>query len=150
MEANAAWDFRPGWRLFGDLFWIWGEARDIAGDTQPADRIPPLQGSVGLSHEITDSIWVEPFVRFAARQDRLSDNDRNDPRIDPSGTDGWLTVNVRVGWQWGEKLSGIVALENLTNASYREHGSGFQAARLMRRARIVAPVGEHVPGDILM
>jgi outer membrane receptor protein involved in Fe transport len=86
-----------------------------------------LSGSVGLRWQPRDAFHVEPFVRFAAAQNRLSDRDDVDPCIDPRGTPAWATLNMRVGYRWSDHWDAIVALTNLTDASYGEHGSGVQA-----------------------
>jgi len=126
-EARAEIDLRDDLQLRGHVFWTWGEEEGPNGHEQPADRIPPVQGLVGLRWAPCESLWVEAFTRFAGPQDRLSDRDIRDPRIDPGGTPGWATGNLRVGLAVGEHWSGTVAVENFTDASYREHGSGIQA-----------------------
>jgi outer membrane receptor protein involved in Fe transport len=126
-EMRASFDLRDDLRLTGHVFWTWGEEEYTDGDTQPADRIPPVQGRVGLRWAPSDSLWLEAFARFAGRQDRLSVRDVRDPRIDPSGTPGWATGNLRAGFAFGEHWRGTIGVENFTDASYREHGSGIQA-----------------------
>ena len=64
---------------------------------------------------------------FAGAQDRLDDDDRNDVRIDPQGTAGWATVNLRLGWQAREWLRLQADGRNLLDQDYREHGSGVDA-----------------------
>ena len=59
-----------------------------------------------------------------ARQDRLSPRDLEDPRVNPAGTAGWNTWNVRVGWEFAEDATLALSLENLDDRRYREHGSG--------------------------
>ena len=126
-EARVVLELLDHLRLTGHVFWTWGEEEDANGNTQPADRIPPVQGRVGLRWIPLESLWLEAFTRFAGRQDRLSDRDVRDPRIDPSGTPGWATGNLRAGFALGERWSGTIGVENFTDASYREHGSGIQA-----------------------
>jgi outer membrane receptor protein involved in Fe transport len=126
-EARFAFDLLDHLRLTGHVFWTWGEEEDANGNTQPADRIPPVQGRVGLRWAPLESLWLEAFTRFAGRQDRLSERDVRDPRIDPSGTPGWATGNLRAGLALGEHWSGTIGVENFTDTSYREHGSGIQA-----------------------
>jgi outer membrane receptor protein involved in Fe transport len=103
-----------------------GEESDEAS-TVPADRIPPLNGRLGLVWLPRDGIRIEPYLDFADRQDRLSPRDEDDPRIDPLGTAGWGTFNLLVSWQ----VSGITTLglrlQNLADRNYREHGSGIDA-----------------------
>ncbi len=104
-----------------------GEETEPGGVTVPADRVPPLNGRVGLAWE-PDALWrIEPYLDFAARQDRLSPRDADDPRIDPDGTDGYLTANLLLAWQPTERLGAGLRLENLGDRNYREHGSGIDA-----------------------
>ena len=68
------------------------------------------------------------YLRFAAEQDRLSDRDLKDPRINPNGTPGWVTLGIRSQWAWNDHIDLVLEVRNITNAQYREHGSGYQAA----------------------
>ncbi|MCZ6795802.1 MAG: hypothetical protein O7J95_19515, partial [Planctomycetota bacterium] len=90
-------------------------------------RCAIAQRAVGLPWQVRHDLLVEPFLRFAARQDRLSDRDIRDPRIDPTGTPGWVTLNVSGRWMISPNAWWMLALENLTDAAYREHGSGVNA-----------------------
>ena len=74
-----------------------------------------------------DHLWIESFLRYALRQDRLSERDRLDPRINPQGTPDWATFNFRTGFDMNERLRIILSLENLFDKAYREHGSGLDA-----------------------
>ena len=98
------------------------------GAEAPADRIPPLNGRVGIQWRPIEQVWVETFMGYAGRQDRLSDRDVIDPRIDPQGTPGWVTANAHAGWDVNEYLQLRLALENIADEAYREHGSGIDAA----------------------
>jgi outer membrane receptor protein involved in Fe transport len=64
---------------------------------------------------------------FADEQNRLSPRDVSDVRIDPDGTAGWVTVNVRAQWLplHGWRLG--LLLGNLTDRRYRTHGSGIDS-----------------------
>ncbi|NNF66188.1 MAG: TonB-dependent receptor [Gammaproteobacteria bacterium] len=119
---------RDQMELYGAVTTTWGEERAPDGTTQPADRIPPANGRIGLFWQTSDRFSVEPFLAFARGQRRLSLRDIGDPRINPDGTAGWVTANLRLGWQiddaWRLKLN----LMNIGDLSYREHGSGIDAA----------------------
>ncbi len=104
-----------------------GEETDDRGITTPADRIPPVNGRLALAWKPAAAWRVEPFVGFAARQDRLSPRDTLDPRINPEGTSGWVTLNVHASWHARANLTVGLRLENLLDTSYREHGSGIDA-----------------------
>jgi outer membrane receptor protein involved in Fe transport len=112
---------------YGTLTYTWAEEEFRDGRTVPGDRIPPLNGQLGLFYRPIPRLWVEPFVRFSGRQDRLSDRDQVDPRINPDGTPGWVTANVRLGWEINERFRARLAVENLFDQPYREHGSGINA-----------------------
>ncbi len=73
---------------------------------------------------------IEPFVLFADEQDRLSSRDLNDPRIDPTGTDAWATVNLHLDWRFAPRSRLGFRVENLLDNDYREHGSGIDARGL--------------------
>ncbi|MCZ6479120.1 MAG: TonB-dependent receptor [candidate division NC10 bacterium] len=126
-EVGARFQVREDLELSGNLTYTWAEEEFPNGSEFPADRIPPLNGRVALLYWARPTLWVEPFVRFAARQDRLSPRDIADPRIDPNGTPGWATINVKLGWDAHPNLGVRFALENITDANYREHGSGIDA-----------------------
>lgn len=113
--------------VVAEAFYTWGEQQVQGGPVQPADRIPPFQGRVGLAYRPRSWIWIEPYLRFAAEQDRLSQRDLQDPRINPDGTPGWVTLGIRSQWTWNEHVDWVLEVRNITNASYREHGSGYQA-----------------------
>jgi len=104
-----------------------GEEKEGGSPNAPADRIPPLNGRVGLRYEPNESFTIEPFVVFADSQRRLSPRDIRDVRIDPNGTSGWLTVNVRASWRVDERWRISAGLENLLDEQYRHHGSGIDA-----------------------
>jgi len=104
-----------------------GEETEPGGVTVPADRVPPLNGRAGFAWAPGPRWRIEPYLDFAARQDRLSPRDVDDPRIDPDGTDGYVTANLLLAWQPSERLGAGLRLENLGDSNYREHGSGIDA-----------------------
>jgi len=125
-EFAMRWQRREATRFDLLLGYVHGE--DVfAGETTPADRIPPLHGRLSVEHRVHDRLRGSLVLSGAARQDRLSRRDVRDPRIDPSGTDSWLRLDARVSWQLRDSLSLRVDLGNLTDAAYREHGSGIDA-----------------------
>ena len=72
---------------------------------------------------------------FASRQTRLAPGDLTDVRIPAGGTPGFLTFNARGGVTINRTLQVTLGLENLTNRTYRTHGSGIDARRHQRRLR---------------
>ena len=104
-----------------------GEQSISGGMVEPGDRIPPVNGRVGLTFSVRDELSIEPYVVFAGKQDRLSPRDVTDPRIDPSGTDGWITANVLGRWEPSDAWRVTLAVQNLFDEAYRTHGSGLDA-----------------------
>jgi outer membrane receptor protein involved in Fe transport len=104
-----------------------GEQSDANGARVAGDRIPPFNGRLGLRYQWRDDLLIEPYVVFADAQDRLSPRDIFDPRIDPAGTPGWLTANLRVSWNASETWHITLQLENILDKRYRMHGSGIDS-----------------------
>ena len=93
---------------------------------EPIGGIPPIFGLFGirLNHGI---IFSDYFIRFAGKQNRLSSDDIDDPRIPIEGTPRWYTLNLRVGFYSSKNLIFQISLENILDQNYREHGSGINA-----------------------
>ncbi len=127
IEAAANFEIRDDLALDAIVNFAHGEEKDSGGVAFPADRMPPLNGRVSLRYVPNEALAVEPYIIFADSQSRLSPRDVRDVRIDPNGTSGWLTVNVRASWQPDERWTFSASLENLFDKHYRHHGSGIDA-----------------------
>jgi outer membrane receptor protein involved in Fe transport len=124
-ELQLRWRLGDGTRLDAAVNAVRGED-DFAGDRTPADRVPPVNGRVRLLQswrQLTGTFALS----WAAAQDRLSDRDLLDPRIDPAGTAGWTRLDITFDWRPRPGLLLRMALGNLLDARYREHGSGLDA-----------------------
>ena len=157
IEFTGIAPIRSGWSVYGNGMFTLGKVLRLNGeepnpDTPWEERIrrePPLNGLVGVRWEpAADRYWGEFFVRGAVRQDRLSRGDIRDPRIPgktrdakavkfdddgravDAGTPGWYTLNIRGGVRLRDHNCLTVALENLLDRRYREHGSGVNAPGL--------------------
>lgn len=95
--------------------------------SEAADRIPPLTGRIALSHGASDGLTAHAWLRFSAGQDRLSNRDLSDPRIDPNGTPGWGALGARLDWSVDERSTISFGVDNLLDRRYRTHGSGLEA-----------------------
>ena len=145
---------QTSWSIYGNATLTRGKVLVLGGEspdsTKPWEerirREPPLNGTSGIRwHPSTGRFSGEFFVRAAAEQRRLNRNDIRDPRIPGTtrdtgevkfdsdgeaigqGSPGWFTLNLRGGLQVTEYSRLSVALENLLNKRYREHGSGINA-----------------------
>jgi TonB-dependent heme/hemoglobin receptor len=108
------------------LTWTHGE-ESLAGDDYPADRIPPLNGSAGVTWRPATRWSLDGWLNFADQQDRYSPRDAVDPRIRPGSTPGWSTWNVRAAWTASEHVYASMQYGNLGDRRYREFGSGLDA-----------------------
>ncbi len=140
--------------LYGNAMLTRGKVLTINGAAPDPDkpweerirREPPLNGMVGLRWEPpAQRFWAEFFVRGATEQRRLNRSDIRDPRIPGTtrdtgevefdangaaigqGSPGWVTLNLRGGVQVTQYNRFTLALENLLDQRYREHGSGINA-----------------------
>ncbi|MCB2197929.1 TonB-dependent receptor [bacterium] len=105
--------------------WTWGQNTTL---DEPFDGIPPFIGTVGLQFTSDPGRWtIEPYLRFAGKQDRLSSDDKDDDRIPIGGTPGWITWNLRAQTPEWHGVRVTVALQNLTDLNYRVHASGINA-----------------------
>lgn len=135
----------PVWQRlsgFGTASWTRGEQSTsdpvaMTTITEPASKVPPLFGTLGVRWTAPAGRWFgEGLVRYAFDQERLSELDRGDPRVCPAvpgecrGTPGWAVFAARAGASLGSHLRVTLALENLTDVSYRYHASGIQGAGL--------------------
>jgi outer membrane receptor protein involved in Fe transport len=128
LELAATWSLTDSLDLDAVLNVTEGTERVAGLPETPADRIPPLNGRLGMRWAVSPRWGLEAWAGFAGEQDRLSPRDRLDPRIDPKGTPGWITLNARTRWQVNEALALGLQLTNLLDEAYREHGSGIDAA----------------------
>jgi len=126
-EGGLRYLAREDLELYAVVNFTRGEESDPDESSVPADRIPPLNGRLGLTWRRGERWRFEPYVDFAGSQDRLSPRDREDPRIDPEGSAGWMTLNLLASWQATESASFGLKLQNLSDRNYREHGSGIDA-----------------------
>lgn len=102
------------------------------GGSEPMWRVPPLMGLGALQFRRPRSMLAlaEIGARAAASQRRLSSQDLQDPTICPLGStlcDGspWFVVTyLRTSLRLSRQLYLSALLENLTNETYRIHGSG--------------------------
>ena len=104
-----------------------GDQQVAGGGPEPADRMPPLSGYIGIEYQPESDFGFEMWAAMAGAQDRLSDRDIGDSRIDPAGTPGWASVGGRATWEPSELWTLSATLSNVLDAQYRVHGSGIDA-----------------------
>jgi hemoglobin/transferrin/lactoferrin receptor protein len=104
----------------------WTQGEDVTANA-PLTRIPPIEGTFGAKWRVDGKCWIEYYNLFATKQDRLSASDKIDTRIPVGGTPGYMTFNLRGGYDFDAYGRVTLGLENLTNQSYRYHASGIDS-----------------------
>ncbi len=122
-EGGLRWFVREDLEAYASATYTRGD-EEFDGDTVAADRIPPLFGKLGALWR--PGPWTfEAYSYYATKQDRLSPRDRIDPRINPEGTAGWMTLGVRAAYSLSDAFSVSLRADNLADKRYREHGTGL-------------------------
>ncbi len=123
LEFGGRYRINPNWSVFATANFVYGEF-PLAGETS----IPPFNGLLGVRYEPLPDVYIEPYVLYANAQERLSENDRADPRINPNGTPGYILANLRLGFPLNPTTLVRLNVDNLFNTSYREHSSSLDGA----------------------
>ena len=127
IEVSLRAEAGKNWLLDGNVAYTRGEQQVAGMGTEPADRIPPLSGRVGVTFDPESSYTIEAWVSFSADQSRLSARDIRDSRINPDGTPGWASVGARATWAPTAEWLLTLTFSNMLDARYRVHGSGIDA-----------------------
>ncbi|MBM4154680.1 MAG: TonB-dependent receptor [Lentisphaerae bacterium] len=131
LELAGEYRFLADWSLRAIGAYMDGEV-----DTYPTSepelvrdgmtRLMPLTAEVAMRWQPAGTRWwAEVAVRGADDADRLSAEDRRDTqRVPPGGTPGYAVGAVRGGVRVLDDTHITLAVENVTGADYRVHGSG--------------------------
>ncbi|HSJ64883.1 MAG TPA: TonB-dependent receptor [Gemmatimonadaceae bacterium] len=129
LHADASLNRRLTMRA--QAFHTYGSQTGPGGEgREPVGRIPPLTGAIAVRRamgRMGSGSWLEFAVRGAGRQERLSERDRRDSRIQEGGTPEYTIASVRGAVYFGSATRVSMGLENLFDRGYREHGSGIDA-----------------------
>lgn len=132
VELEGAWKIDEQWTLSGFAAWQDGRTTTntfVGGPeiNKPNTRSLPLTGSVALRWTAPGKkVWIEGRVLAAATEDRITaaDQKADNQRIPTGGTPSYIVASLYSGWQATDNLELTCGLENLTDESYRAHGSG--------------------------
>ncbi|MCC6527832.1 MAG: TonB-dependent receptor [Polyangiaceae bacterium] len=105
----------------------------------PADRVPPVSGSLALWVEPARELRLELGAHARLPQRRLNDPvNLEDNRIPAGGTPGFVSLRAAGRYDPVAGLTVRLALDNLTDAVILEHGSGFYRPGLNGSASVAA------------
>ncbi len=104
-----------------DASWTEGDQID---QNEPMRRIPPLRGNLSWIFD-TAKFRLSGVFSWADRQDRLSSGDISDSRIPEDGTPGYGVLHIRSRYEFSTQFALNLAVENLTDKLYKQHGSGI-------------------------
>lgn len=137
VEADLAYRARNG--VYGAVAAMYTQADNTFPDeaggrvTEPMAKIPPAVGRVSGGWR-GDRGWAELSLQGGLPQPRLATSDREDVRLCPGGAascaqvDGWVSMNVRGGWNITRWITLGAAVENVWNGAYTPYGAGYPAA----------------------
>ena len=125
VEATARLEIGGEWFVNANLAYTRGTQQIAGSAEEPADRVPPLSGFIGLEFAPESVLGFEAWASMAGAQDRLSARDVRDSRINPEGTPGWASFGARGHWRPTDAWLVTLELANVFDAGYREHGSGI-------------------------
>ncbi|MCS6901958.1 MAG: TonB-dependent receptor, partial [Myxococcales bacterium] len=98
---------------------------DPRGERIPLSRVPPVNGTVELRHDLRREVYLGGSLRWALRQDRLAITDRSDARIPLGGTPGFAVIDARAGLRLKREFLASLVIENFMDTPYRIHGSSI-------------------------
>lgn len=127
LEASTRFNLTNSLRLEVVVNYTVGSQQRGEETTEPADRIPPLSARLDLAYDSGGDWTFEGWLGASANQDRLSERDRHDVRINPNGTAGWAMAGIRANWHPVDRWQITVGVNNLLDRNYRLHGSGIDA-----------------------
>ena len=137
VELDLALDLGRRLTIFTWVAWAQGAVSSSGQDDEPMSRVPPVNGLAAVRLNIPEvKGFAQLGVRWAARQDRISTSDSKDLRICPDGPDGcegtagYGVLSMRAAAEVAHDVLLALTLENLSNATYRVHGSGVDGPGL--------------------
>lgn len=111
MEAEGRFVANPLLTLFGRTSYQWG--RDETRD-EPAFGVLPLSADLGARVEapFSEELFLEGVTHLSAAHDRVA------PTWGEASTDGYATLDLRLGFAPAARASLILSVTNVTDAAY--------------------------------
>lgn len=111
IDAAGRFDVNPLVTLRGQASYLWGQDRTL---DEPAFGILPPMADLGLRFQVpfNEDLFLEAITHFAAEQSRVATT-RGE-----TSTDGYVTLDLRLGFVPAARTSFVFSIENVTDASY--------------------------------
>jgi hemoglobin/transferrin/lactoferrin receptor protein len=117
--------------LFGNVNYTYGRVRMTpTSDEIPLDHIPPMSGKFGLQYHIS-KFNSELSVLFNSTKNAVDYSKSGEDNIDKSAdpingfTPAWYIMNMRTSYDFSNRLTAQVALDNIFDTYYRVFASGI-------------------------
>jgi hemoglobin/transferrin/lactoferrin receptor protein len=117
--------------LFGNINYTYGRVRMTpTSDEIPLDHIPPMSGRFGLQYHIS-KLNSELSVLFNGAKNAVDYSKSGEDNIDKSAdaingfTPAWYVLNMRTSYDFSNRLTAQVALDNIFDTYYRVFASGI-------------------------
>jgi outer membrane receptor protein involved in Fe transport len=105
---------------------MYGRVRGSDGVRDYIDRLPPTNGLFFAEvRTFNNRLILRPQGRFALTKSTLAIEELSDNRINPDGTDGFVNLQFISTFQLNKDLELRLFGDNLSNQTYREHGSSL-------------------------
>ncbi len=128
-SMNASYFFTKNMQLEGVVTYTKGKFTDPLNGNIPLDHVPPVYGKVSFKQSAGK--WKTELYTLFNGWKKLADyNPNGEDNLQYATVDGmpsWITFNTRLGFQFNEKLSTQVLLENIFDKNYRYFASGVSA-----------------------
>ncbi len=111
VDATGRFAVNPLLTLFGRASYLWGHDETL---DEPAPGVLPLSADLGLRVEapFNEELFFEGVARLSAARDRVATT------WGETDTDGYATLDLRLGFAPASRASLILTVANVTDADY--------------------------------
>jgi hemoglobin/transferrin/lactoferrin receptor protein len=127
-EGSVKAQFLKHWILGSSVNYTHGRVYD-EGEEKPLDHIPPVYGKTSLQFT-WKKLQTEFFSQYSGWKKLADYSDSGEDNLayaTADGMPGWITYNLRIGYQFNSKLSAQAACENILDKNYRTFASNISA-----------------------
>ncbi len=112
-------NFAASWSIYTNLAYVKGE-NDNTGI--PLYQIPPIEGLVQLSNQLTDlAYWLD--IRWAIEQKDVDDNMMTGSAIDAAESASWVAIDFKIRYDLNQDWQLSAGINNLFDTTFAYHVS---------------------------